>query len=84
MLASLVDRVPEGWTLVGYRGRRYGLRRTDRAGGRSVAIFAEELGGRDVVSTNIYRTTGGDVLKPCEMPAATVLAFLRGWSPVEA
>ena len=35
-----------------------------------------------MVSTNVYRTSAGDVLKPCEMPAATVLAFLRGWTPV--
>jgi hypothetical protein len=35
-----------------------------------------------VVSTNVYRTSAGDVLKPCEMPAATVLAFLQGWTPV--
>ena len=62
-----------------YCGRRYGLRRTSRAGGRSVSIYAEQLGGSDVVSTNVYRTSGGDLLRPCEMPAATVLAFLHGW-----
>lgn len=80
-LPALVDRVPEGWTAVTYRGRPWGLRRTSRARGRSVAIYAEELGGADVVSTNVYRTRTGDVLKPCEMPAATVLAFLDGWQP---
>ena len=81
-LEPLVDRVPEGWTLAAYGGRRYGLRRTSRAGGRSIAVYAEELGGPDVVSTNVYRTSAGDVLRPCEMPAATVLAFLRDWTPV--
>ena len=80
-LRALVDRVPEGWTAARYRGRGYGLRRTSRAEGRSVAIYAEELGGADVVSTNVYRTSAGDVLKPCEMPASTVLAFLAGWQP---
>ena len=74
--------MPEGWSPVAYRGRRYGLTRTSRAGGRSVSVYAEELGGDDVVSTNVYRTTTGDVLKPCEMPAATVLAFLEGWTAV--
>ncbi|MFL6026671.1 MAG: peptide methionine sulfoxide reductase [Friedmanniella sp.] len=78
-----MDRVPEGWTLVDYEGRRYGLRRTSRASGRSVSIVAEQLGGSDLVSTNVYRTAGGDLLRPCEMPAATVLAFLRGWTPTE-
>ena len=46
-------------------------------------MYAEELGGPDVVSANVYRTRGGDVLKPCEMPAATVLAFLHGWAGAE-
>jgi hypothetical protein len=72
--------VPEGWTLVRYAGRSYGLRRTSRARGRSISIYAEELGGSDVVSTNVYRTAGGDLLRPCEMPAATVLAFLDRWT----
>ena len=80
-LTALVDRVPEGWTTVGFHGRRYGLSRTNRAGGRSLGIYAEQLGGTDVVSANVYRTASGDLLRPCEMPAATVLEFLRGWSP---
>ena len=80
-LATLVDRVPEGWTAVTYRGRPYGLRRASRADGRSIAVHAEELGGTDVVSTNVYRTSAGDVLRPCEMPAPVVLAFLAGWQP---
>ncbi|GAA1433815.1 hypothetical protein GCM10009616_26660 [Microlunatus lacustris] len=83
-LATLVDRVPEGWTAVTYRGRPYGVRRTSRADGRSVSVYAEELGGADVVSTNVYRTSAGDVLRPCEMPAPVVLAFLAGWRPVPA
>lgn len=74
--------MPEGWSLVEHRGRRYGLSRTSRAGGRSVSVYAEELGGRDVVSANVYRTGDGDLLRPCEMPAATVLEFLEGWRPV--
>lgn len=80
-LASLVDRVPEGWTPAAYDGVRWGLSRTTRTGGRSISVYAEELGGTRVISTNVYRTGAGDVLKPCEMPAETVLAFLAGWSP---
>ena len=33
------------------------------------------------MSANLYRTEAGPLLKPCEMPEATVLAFLRGWQP---
>lgn len=78
-VASLVDRVPEGWSVVSYGGRRYGLTRTSRVGGRSISVLAQELGGTDVVSANVYRTRAGALLRPCEMPAATVLAFLAGW-----
>jgi hypothetical protein len=78
-LAALVDRVPEGWTGVEFAGRRYGLTRTTHGDGRSASIFAEQLGGTDVVSANFYRTSAGDVLRPCEMPVTTVLDFLRRW-----
>jgi len=80
-LHLLVDGVPEGWSVVTYEGRPYGLTRTSRAGGRSISVYAEELGGTDVVSTNVYRTSEDDLLRPCEMPAAKVLAFLAGWTP---
>jgi hypothetical protein len=79
-LHLLVDRVPEGWSVVTYDDRPYGLTRTSRASGRSISLYAEELGGTDVVSTNVYRTSTGDLLKPCEMPEAKVLGFLTGWS----
>ncbi|MBZ5737853.1 hypothetical protein [Nocardioides mangrovi] len=42
-----------------------------------MSVYAEELGGTDVVSTNVYLVEAGDELRPCEMPAAKVLAFLR-------
>lgn len=82
-LGALLDRVPEGWTTVASAGRRWGLSRTSRAGGRSVSIYAEELGDDTIISTNVYRTAAGDLLRPCEMPAEAVLAFLRGWAPLE-
>jgi hypothetical protein len=79
-LAALIERVPLGWTLVEFDGRRYGLTRTDHVGGRSVTLFAEELGGGDIVSANVYRMSSGARLNACEMPDAKVLAFLRGWA----
>ncbi len=80
-LDELLDRVPEGWTPVRYDGRRWALTRTTRAGGGSVSLLAEQLGGPGLVSANVYRTTDGALLRPCEMPAERVLAFLRGWTP---
>ena len=80
-LSALAERVPEGWTRVIYNGRTYGLARTTRAGGRSITLYAEELGGTDLINANVYRTAAADHLRACEMPTAKVLAFLRGWTP---
>jgi hypothetical protein len=74
--AALFDRVPVGWSEVLYAGRRYGLTRTIAAEGRAMTVYAEELGGRDVVSANLYLTAGGAQLRACEMPDAKVVDFL--------
>lgn len=75
-LREALGRFPEGWSEATYRGRRYAVTKTVRAGGRAVSLYAEELGGTDVVSTNVYLTASAEELRPCEMPAAKVLAFL--------
>ena len=80
-LPLLLERVPEGWTRANYNGRPYGLTRTTRADGRNITIYAEELGGSDLISANVYRTVAADHVRACEMPTAKVLAFLRGWAP---
>lgn len=80
-LDALVARIPAGWSVRTHGGRRWGVTRSVHAGGRSQSVYAEELGGPDVVSTNVYRTSTGPVLKPCEMPAEKVLAFLRESQP---
>ena len=56
-LDALLARVPEGWSAVSYLGRPYGLTKTTRVDGREVTIYAEELGGTDVVSANVYRVS---------------------------
>jgi hypothetical protein len=80
-VSALFARLPEGWSVVAYAGRRYAVTRTVHGDGRSESILAEELGGNDLVSANLYRVEGKDVLKPCEMPEQKVLAFLRGLGP---
>lgn len=81
-VADLVARLPEGWSAVRYRGRRWGVSRTRQAGGRVEKVYAEELGGAGVVSTNLYLPADGEEqLRPCEMPAADVLDFLSEWQP---
>ena len=83
-LLELFERLPEGWSEVEYAGRRYGVTRTVRVGGRQQSVYAEELGGSDVVSANLYLPDGGDeAFRPCEMPAAKVRAFLEGMRPTD-
>jgi hypothetical protein len=83
-VTDLLARVPEGWSAVRYRGRRWGVSHTRQAGGQIEKLYAEELGGTGVISANLYVPDGteGEHFRPCEMPAADVLDFLRGWEPV--
>lgn len=80
-LVELLDRFPEGWSQWTLDGRRYAVTKTVRAGGGAVSLYAEELGGTDVVSTNAYLTSTAAELRPCEMPAAKVLAFVAEAEP---
>lgn len=75
-LKALFDRLPVGWSVVEYDGRRYGVTRTVR-GGRSEKVLAEALDGSDLISANLYRVEGQNLLKPCEMSAEKVVDFLR-------
>ncbi len=77
--------LPLGWFTARYAGRRYGVSRTVHADGRSMKLFAEELGGPDRISLNIYRPPTGDpALKPCEMPLDKVTAFVLAAEPESA
>jgi hypothetical protein len=75
---AALDAIPEGASEGWYGGRRWRLAKLSLAGGRSVKLEAHELGGTGHVSLNHYRLAAGDRLKPCEMPEATVRAFVLG------
>lgn len=79
---DLIFNIPIGYSEVLYQGRRYSLSRQDLAGGKSIKVFAEELGGTDFISFNFYETSTQSHLKPCEMPEQKVLDFLRNYQPV--
>ena len=73
---------PAGYFTARYDGRRYGVTRSVHANGQSMKLWAEELGGPDRVSLNIYRPPSGDLaLKPCEMPIDKVTAFVLAAQP---
>ncbi len=73
------DGFPLGGYGATYRGRRYRVVKSQMANGRSQKLEAEELGGSDYISFNLYRLEGGAaLLKPCEMPGEKVVAFVLG------
>lgn len=79
---NALSRWPLGYFTAAYAGRRYGVTRSVLTGGRSMKLWAEELGGNDTISLNIYAPPSGDpALKPCEMPVDKVTAFVLGAEP---
>ena len=69
-------RLPNGATDVHYLKKRYLLRKETLLDGKLLKIYAEELGGNDVVSGNYYPTVKGGILKPCEMSDQKVIDFV--------
>ncbi len=63
-----------------FRGRALGcdwiVTRHLVAGGRGEKLVAHALQGSGYISLNLYHLDAGALLKPCEMAADTVLAFL--------
>lgn len=77
------DALPLG-TFTGLsQGRRYVVTRQDFSGGNSQKLVAEELGGADYISLNLYRLSSGRRLKPCEMPEEKVVKFVLSLRPEE-
>jgi hypothetical protein len=77
---------PEGYVTALYRGRTWGVTLSRHAGGRSLKLFGQELGGSDIVSLNLYDTgaAADPILRPCEMPVEKVLAFVNEAEPLPA
>ena len=73
------DDLPLGGYGGNFEGRRYRVVKSQMAAGRSQKLQAEELGGPDYISFNIYRLASGEVLlKPCEMSEDKVVEFVLG------
>lgn len=77
-LDELVSAIPEGWSRIDIDGAAWGITRTTRAGGKVISVEAERLGAGEGFGGNIWLTTKGPVLKPCEVPAERVLRVLEG------
>lgn len=76
-LDALIRAIPEGWTRLRLAGDSWAITRSTRADGKVVSVDAERLGGRDYLGANIWLTTRGAVLRPCEVPAESVMQMLR-------
>lgn len=68
--------LPNGANDVRYMGKRYLLRKETLLEGKLLKLYAEELGGNDIVSGNYYTTIKGGMLKPCEMSDTKVIDFV--------
>ena len=68
--------LPNGANDVHYLGQRYLLRKETLLEGKLLKVYAEELGGNDIVSGNYYPTLKGGMMKPCEMSDKKVIDFV--------
>jgi hypothetical protein len=76
-LLKYIKLIPKGYSEVLYKQKKYGLTKTDYNNGKSIKVFAEELGGNDFISMNYYITSTSESLKPCEMPKQKVIHFMK-------
>ena len=75
------DALPSGTFKGTADNKRYVITRQDFSDGNSQKLVAEELGGTDYISLNLYRLASGARLKPCEMPEGKVMRFVLGLVP---
>ena len=74
------DTIPNGTSVGHSRGRRYVATKSCFNDGKSVKLVAEELGGTDYISCNLYLLTRGARLFPCEMPVENVIHFVMNFN----
>jgi peptide-methionine (S)-S-oxide reductase len=76
-LDTLLRTIPEGWTRAEVDGQAWGVTRVAHAGGKVISVNAERLGDTEQLGANVWITSEGPILRPCEVPAEKVLQFLR-------
>ena len=79
--ATALRALPDGTFRGRAHGRSYIVTKTRPGDGRITKLVAEELGGSDYVSLNHFELASGSILKPCEMPAKKVTAFVLDLTP---
>jgi hypothetical protein len=77
------DALPIGTFRGTAHGKSYLVTRSQIVGGRGDKLVAEALDGSDYISLNLYRLKSGALLKPCEMPAEKVVAFVTAFAVMQ-
>lgn len=76
-MVEYLNKIKEGYSEGIYHTKKYGITKTIFNKGKSIKLYAEELGGNDFISLNYYITQNKEFLKPCEMPEIKVIDFLK-------
>lgn len=79
-VTAIITALPVGTLRGTAEGKTYLLTKHAFSGGRAIKVVAEELGGPDYISLNLYKLGKGPQLYPCEMPTAKVIAFMRNFT----
>ena len=72
-----INSIPLGYSEGVYEAKKYGITKSIFNNGKSIKIYAEELGGTNFISLNYYITSTKKLIKPCEMPEQKVVHFLK-------
>lgn len=75
-LEALIAAIPEGWSRAHIGDQTWAITRVTRAGGRVVSLDAERLGAHEQLGANVWLTSDGALLRPCEVPEEKVMRFL--------
>lgn len=70
--------LPTGTHRATFDSKSYVFSKSKFNAGKSWKLVAEELGGTDYISMNLYDLAGGPRLYPCEMSAEKVITFVCG------
>lgn len=77
---TALKKLPRRYTEGVYNNRRYGTTVSEIARGRKIRLFAQQLGGKDYVSFNLYRLSDGSHrLNTCEMSTEKIVDFVLGY-----
>ena len=77
MLLKKLKSLPLGYSEAVFEDKKYGVTRSEFNNGKSIKLYAKELGGNDFISLNYYITNQNELLKPCEIPEQKVIRFIN-------